>query len=170
MGRSLAVNHFNRAADALAPASNFPRLAMFLPQNLGPWILSYLKYVFTRRFPFADYANSGKDGVYRIAPLATADNVTIAIAGDWATGTQEAKTIADLMCNRPDSAKPDFTIHLGDIYYVGDDPEIAENCFGESRNGLDGVVWPHGRQGSRNGNHEMYANGKPYYQISAHPA
>jgi hypothetical protein len=138
---------------------------MFLPQNLGPWIWNYLKYVFTRRFPFADYTNSGKDGVYRIAPVATAGNVTIAIAGDWATGTQESKTIADLMGNQPDGAMPDFTIHLGDIYYVGDDPEIAGNCFGESRNGLEGVVWPHGSQGSfaLNGNHEMYANGKPYF-------
>ncbi|MBV9761185.1 MAG: hypothetical protein JO340_11525 [Acidobacteriaceae bacterium] len=45
------------------------------------------------------------------------------IAGDWGTGTQEADTIAGLIANK-DS---DYTIHLGDVYYVGDDDEIQEN-------------------------------------------
>jgi hypothetical protein len=165
VGRSALVNHFKSAASALAPTSNFPRLSAFLPQNLWPWVWRYLKYAFTKRYPFPDYTGSGKSGIYPIA-AAPAGKVSIAVAGDWGTGTQEAQTIADLMCNnKPDSDKPDFTIHLGDVYYVGDDQEIAENCFGKSTNGLEGVVWPHGRQGSfaLNGNHEMYANGKPYF-------
>ena len=60
----------------------------------------------------------------------------------------------------------EYTIHLGDVYYVGDEDEIRENCFGVSEHGFDGVVWPHGSKGSfaMNGNHEMYANGGPYFQ------
>ena len=87
----------------------------------------------------------------------------IAIAGDWGTGTQEAETIAGMMVR----TKPDLTIHLGDVYYVGDQPAIEENCFGESRKGFTGVRWEHGEQGSfaLNGNHEMYANGGPYFNI-----
>jgi len=159
-GRSALVNHFNSAAARL------PDQSAFLPQNLWPWIRDYLKYAFTRRFPFPDYTNSGKTGVYAVAPGSESGEVTIALAGDWGTGTQEAQTIADLMCNNKTGVdKPDFTIHLGDVYYVGDDREIAENCFGQSSGGFQGVCWPHGRRGSfsLNGNHEMYANGKPYF-------
>jgi hypothetical protein len=60
---------------------------------------------------------------------------------------------------------PDFTIHLGDVYYVGGNSEIDENCFGKSAGEFEGVTWPHGSQGSfaLNGNHEMYANGEPYF-------
>ena len=63
------------------------------------------------------------------------------------------------------ATNPDLTIHLGDVYYVGDAPEIAENCFGASTDNFSGVTWPHGARGSfaLNGNHEMYANGKPYF-------
>ena len=163
LGRFAIVNHFNRTVAALAPTSNFPGLKAFLPQNLWAWISNYLKNAFTPRYPFPDYTKSGKTGVYSLSPAAGADTITIAIAGDWGTGTQEAETIADLMI----ATKPDLTIHLGDVYYVGDAPEIQENCFGMPTNGFQGVKWPHGSQGSfsLNGNHEMYANGKPYFKI-----
>jgi hypothetical protein len=61
--------------------------------------------------------------------------------------------------------RPDLTIHLGDVYYVGDEPEIQENCFGVRRGDFDGVEWRQGQQGSfaLNGNHEMYANGGPHF-------
>jgi Calcineurin-like phosphoesterase len=165
VGRSAFVNHFHSAMKTSAPVSDFPSLAAFFSNNLWPWIRNYLKYVFHRRYPFPDYRRSGKSGVYPIS-AAPGDKVTVAIAGDWGTGTQEAQTIANLMCNlKPESEWPDLTIHLGDVYYVGDYQEIEENCFGQPANGYQGVRWPHGRRGSfaLNGNHEMYANGKPYF-------
>ncbi|HWB87436.1 MAG TPA: metallophosphoesterase [Bryobacteraceae bacterium] len=167
MSRSVLVNKFHRSAQTLAPTTNYPRLKSFLPQNIASWLGSYLKYVFTKRYDFQAYPAGGQSGVYSIAPAQGADKVTLAVAGDWGTGTLEALTIANLMCNnKPDSAKPDFTIHLGDVYYVGDDQEIDENCLGQPGNGYDGVKWPHGNRGSfaLNGNHEMYANGKPYFK------
>jgi hypothetical protein len=162
LGRFVIVNHFKRVADAVAPTTKYPKLKAFLSSNIFSWIWSYLRLVFERKHPFQSYSNPGKNGVYRVLPTAGSD-VRIGLAGDWATGTDEAHQIALLMEQR----KPDFTIHLGDVYYVGDKDEIEENCLGQAANGYTGVVWPKGTQGSfaLNGNHEMYANGKPYFQV-----
>lgn len=153
------VNHFNQTRGRLAETGRFPSLSAFLPHNLWPWVSSYLKYVFTPRFPFPSYSGQ-KTGVYRLQPT-TGTRFTFAVAGDWGTGTREAQTITDLMAG----ANPDLTIHLGDVYYVGDDKEIDENCLGKDSEDFSGVTWRHGSQGSfaLNGNHEMYANGKPYF-------
>lgn len=161
VGRFAMTNHLLRKADTLAPTTNHPKLKAFLPQNLWPWIWNYLKNAFTPRYRFPDYTGSGGTGVYPIRPAPGASAIRISIAGDWATGTDEAYQIINLMTD----SKPDFTIHLGDVYYVGDTPEVEENWLGEPRNGYDGVKWQPGTQGSfsLNGNHEMYANGKPYF-------
>ena len=153
----MLVNQFSKSVDALAPTTNFPKLKAFLPQNLWPWIANYLKYVFSRRCPFQDYTGNSNTGVY-----AMGDSLKLAIAGDWGTGTDEAATVARLM----DAQRADLTVHLGDVYYVGDTQEVDENCFGVAANGFDGVKWPHGTRGSfaLNGNHEMYANGGPYFK------
>ena len=71
LGRFAFVNHFMRAVSALAPTSNFPKLSAFLPQNLFPWIWNYLKFAFTRRYPFPDYTGTGKSGVYKVAGAPT---------------------------------------------------------------------------------------------------
>jgi hypothetical protein len=162
-GRLVIVNHFNRVVDALTPTSHRPRLKAFLPSNLWSWIWSYLKYVFEPKFPFQSYANSSKRGVYRIRPAMGKNRLRIAIAGSWGTGTDEARTVATLI-NEKDA---DFTIHLGDVHYVGDTEEINANYFGQSAKGYDGVKWPLGAQGTfaLNGNHEMYANGHPYFTV-----
>jgi hypothetical protein len=59
-----------------------------------------------------DYTTHGKGtGIYPID-----DRAKISIAGDWGTGTDEARIVAATM----EKSDPDFTIHLGDVYYVGD--------------------------------------------------
>lgn len=158
-GRFAVVNHFNQTRARLAETARFPSLSAFLPQNLWPWISSYLKYVFTPRFPFPSYSGPNT-GIYRLQP-AIGTRFTLAVAGDWGTGTQEAETVTNLMA----TANPELTVHLGDVYYVGDDREIEENCLGKPNGGFSGVVWRHGSQGSfaLNGNHEMYANGTAYF-------
>jgi len=40
--------------------------------------------------------------------------VKLAIAGDWGTGTNEAYRVAAGIS----AFTPDYTIHLGDVYYV----------------------------------------------------
>lgn len=165
MGRFAITSHFHRKVAQLSNASAFPLLAAFLPQNFWPWVYDYLKFVFTPKFPFPSYDPAGNQGVYPISPLTPGAPIKIAIAGDWGTGTEEAHIIASLMSPQDPDLKPDFTIHLGDVYYVGDEAEIEENCLGKSSATYLGVTWPLGTQGSfsLNGNHEMYANGKAYF-------
>jgi len=160
LGRLQVVNHFNRTVDALAGVTHFPRASAFLPQHLWPWAWNYLKNAFTPRIRFPTYPKGSgtQNGVYSLtgAPL------RLALAGDWGTGTDDAWDTAQQML----ASSPDLTLHLGDVYYVGGQPEIEQNCLGQSMNSYDGVYWPHGRQGSfaLNGNHEMYANGRPYFK------
>src|SRR5437667_2889927 len=138
VGRLAVVNHFKRAVDTLAPTTKFPRAKALLSSNIWPWIRNYLKYVFERKYPFPSYHAGKNTGVYRITPPPGSDTIRMGIAGDWATGTDESHRIADLI----QSASPNFTIHLGDVYYVGDTEEIEQNCLGESHHGYDGVKWP----------------------------
>jgi hypothetical protein len=156
IGRLAVINHAMSTASAL----KLPPLTNFTPANLWPWIINYLKYALTPRYRFQDYTGRPDDGLYSISSTAPA---IFAIAGDWGTGTDEAATIAGNIA----SAATDFTIHLGDVYYVGDVQEIEENCLGQSSSAYDGVLWPIGSKGSfaLNGNHEMYANGKPYFTL-----
>jgi predicted phosphodiesterase len=160
LGRLAVSNHYKKKVVELSSTSAFPALSAFLPSNMRPWISSYLRFAFTPKYKFQDYVGKDKNGVYALAP-AGSDSVTLAIAGDWATGTEESAEIARLMALK----NPEWTIHLGDVYYVGDESEVQENCLGVSAHGFTGVKWPHGSLGSfaLNGNHEMYANGKAYF-------
>lgn len=103
--------------------------------------------------------------MYELRDENGSDNVRVAVAGDWGTGTEEAERVAEQMKR----FKPHFTIHIGDVYYVGDPPEVNENCLGirNPSNNYAPVTWPVGSQGSfaMNGNHEMYANGGGYFDL-----
>ena len=160
--RSSLASHFRQKVDDLADVSRFPRLAAFAPWNLWPWVKSYLKYVFHRKHPFVTYPPQGERGCYEMSTANGSNDVRISIAGDWGTGTEEADRVAAHMHN----SHPDYTIHLGDVYYVGDKEEIAENCLGKSTGDYKGVTWPKGEVGSfaLNSNHEMYANGFGYFE------
>src|SRR5713101_3603337 len=136
------------------------RLAAFTGdwKNYPAWIGHVWKYFGGKRYPFPKYANPN-EGVF---PLA--DEAKLSIAGDWGTGTDEAKQITDQM----KAGNPDYTIHLGDVYYVGDSPEVKEHCLGEAAQTPEGtaVKWQLGTRGSfaLNGNHEMYALGTAYFR------
>ena len=124
-----------------------------------------MKSVFRGKFkPFPVYS-SGETGVYQLKTNGGGNAVRIAIAGDWGTGTLESDTVAKSMTGE----NPDYTIHLGDVYDVGDTPEIEENCLNQSppHNHYTPVNWPRNGHGSfaLNGNHEMYCGGGPYFTL-----
>src|SRR5215510_258291 len=52
--------------------------------------------------------------------------IRISLAGDGGTGTDESNEVAQ----RIKEFNPHYTIHLGDVYYVGDESEVKENCLG----------------------------------------
>jgi hypothetical protein len=146
---------------ATSTPSRYPLLAAFLPNRIVYWLWQYLSHRIGPRHPFLTYAQTdpGK-GVYQ---LEGGDEIRIALAGDWATGTDEAECVAQ----RIDKFAPHYSIHLGDVYYVGGRSEVDENFLGinNPNNDYDPCLWPSGSHGSfaLNGNHEMYARGFAYF-------
>jgi hypothetical protein len=147
---SRITSHFRVRADGifnrdLRSPRGFPSQRGFLCGYLP----AVAKYWFHKKHAFRDYTTHGKGtGIYPID-----DRVKISLAGDWGTGTDEARIVAAAM----EKSEPDFTIHLGDVYYVGDDNEMRENVLGEKTSPYAPVKWPMGAKGgfALNGNHEM---------------
>ena len=162
--RSAALSHLYRATENAAPA-NLPPESVFSPSALWTWLRAYLAYVFRKRHDFPGHTLSPQNAVYHLLDEHGSDTVRIALAGDWGTGTDEAECVARQM----KAFNPHFTIHIGDVYYVGDPQSVNENCLGirNSNNNYDPVTWPLGSRGSfaLNGNHEMYANGVGYFDV-----
>jgi Calcineurin-like phosphoesterase len=154
---SALASHF-RAGGSDYSQTTYDPLKAFLPDHLFTWISRVAKFWFRRKHPFRDYTADEKGtGVYEMA-----DRTTLSLVGDWGTGTDEAQMVA----NRVADFRPDFTIHLGDVYFVGGDAEIKENFLGEKTSDYTPVKWPMGSKGSfaLSGNHEMYARGNGYYR------
>jgi hypothetical protein len=85
------------------------------------------------------------------------------MSADWGAGTREADYVQSLMMK---DYAPHYTIHIGDVYYVGTVEEIQSNVLGMApKNVQRGVTWPHGSRGAfaLNGNHEMYTRGIGYF-------
>jgi hypothetical protein len=173
--RSPFLSHYRKelSRTGLSPSASFPhKVGAFLSNHIFAWAFSYLRFIFRPKHKFQDYKEStGEKGVYAMQAesgadgLATSKPIRVSIAGDWGTGTLEAHDIAEHM----KAVNPHYTIHLGDIYYVGDPEEVNENCLGKAGpyEPIRPVTWPHGSMGSfaMNGNHEMYANGNAYFDM-----
>ena len=170
--RSPLASYARRALDAAREAaepirtlrSRTRRLQVweFLSNNLFAWIASYLRNRFGPRHAFPDYRRTLADkGIY---PLESdGGSVRVSIAGDWASGTDEAAAVAAAIA----SWNPHFTIHLGDVYYVGDEAEVRATFLGERTSFYQPTQWPRGSVGTfaLNGNHEMYARGTAYFDV-----
>ncbi len=140
------------------------KLVVFLSGHIFAWIANYLRYRFTPRHRFVTY-RSGETGVYPLRTDSGDGVVRLSFAGDWGTGTEEAYKVGRTM----EAFRPHYTIHLGDVYYVGDKVDVQENCLGVCPPGgkFKPVKWPEGSIGqlAMNGNHEMYANGIAYFEL-----
>ena len=82
------------------------------------------------------------------------DESTIAIVGDWGGGNAAAQAVADQI----KKLKPDYVIHLGDVYYAGTPKEVEDRFL---------KFWPTpaapGQSFALNSNHEMYSGGYGYF-------
>jgi calcineurin-like phosphoesterase family protein len=98
------------------------------------------------------------------APPALAESARIVIVGDWGSGLPRAARVADRIREQltDPAAEPrqKHVIHLGDVYYGGEQDEYHENFL---------KPWPVA-PGTRdvasytlNGNHDMYTGGKAYF-------
>ena len=81
-----------------------------------------MRYVTTPKHAFLNYGTAS--GVY---PLG--DKTVLAVAGDWGTGTDEAQHLTCEMKKH----NPDYTVHLGDVYYVGDLPGTIRKLPGREQ-------------------------------------
>ena len=124
-------------------------------ENKFMWFLRNLCNLGNSHYTYQRYPKpSINNGVFTIQ-RPTNENTTICILSDWASNTAESRLVAK------QTGENDYTIHLGDTYYVGNDKEIAYNF-----NTDFGGTWPYGTMGSFAllGNHEMYSSGKSYFK------
>lgn len=155
LGRSHGLTQRDLYREQAASAKSvLDKAGKFLKIQVFGWVFHYFKTRFGGREEFRTYRGlAGDNGIYRLRGATSSVKVTL--AGDWGTGTEEAFSVGRLI----ERGRPDFTIHLGDVYYVGSEKEVLENMMGGQ------VSWPRGSQRSfaLNGNHEMYARGKAYF-------
>jgi hypothetical protein len=131
-------------------------ISRFLHNRIFLWAYHYIKSRIGPRHKFMAYPEQGEQkGIYQMECFSDRDFTTIALVSDWATDTEESRAIG----LKVDKHEADYTIHLGDTYFVGTHKEIQQS-FDPANS-----FWPYGEIGSfaLPGNHEMYSNGDPYY-------
>jgi calcineurin-like phosphoesterase family protein len=96
----------------------------------------------------------------------SAGQVTIAVVGDWGTGSYDGHP-AQLIMERIAALRPDYIIHLGDVYYAGTTGDFLP-LDEEIHNYLN--LWPPtatqaaGTSFMLNSNHEMYSGAEGYFR------
>jgi hypothetical protein len=156
-----AAREAARPVGPLRSRTRYLQIRQFLGSNLLAWITSYLRNRFGPRHVLPDYRRTADSGVY---PLnSDGGSVRVSMAGDWASGTDEAAAVAAAIS----AWHPHFTIHLGDVYYVGDEAEARSTFLGERTSSYQPTRWPRGSIATfaLNGNHEMYARGMAYFDV-----
>jgi Calcineurin-like phosphoesterase len=130
-------------------------------EQLDPgWLFAMGEYVF-------HYYREKPD----LAPFPTGTNIvpvkgssttqiSFAMMGDWGTGPYGPDQPSRAVRNAMEKIKPDYIIHLGDVYYAGAPFEEQLNLLNE---------WPaawKGKSFTLNSNHEMYDGGWGYFQVA----
>ena len=159
LGRTALLSRIQQVATETPRDAKYPALLAFF--QFWKWLLPYLRDWVHEDAPYQTYPD-GTAGIFPIAAPPGSDPLKIAVAADWGTGTYEAETVAEHM----KACLPHHTVHLGDVYYMGEDGEVGENCLGERARSYTGVKWPKGSLGSfaLMGNHEMYSGGQGYFE------
>jgi hypothetical protein len=157
LGRSVAVNHAKTEIAKKEEHKNTNVLTNFLNTNWLQWVFHYIKSRFTSKHDFNTYEQETDKGIYPLQSKKGSQTISVALVSDWATDTVESKNIS----REIEKHAPDYTVHIGDTYFVGAPFEIESNFK------RDDSFWHYGSVGSfaLAGNHEMYSNGGPYFDI-----
>jgi hypothetical protein len=132
-------------------------ISEFFKTNLFGFAWHYLRSRFGPRHAYQAYPLNGDSGVYALqSSIPSREELSIALLSDWASDTAESDKVAHLVAKYA----PDYTIHMGDIYFVGSPKEVEENFTAPH------ASWYYGASGSLalSGNHEMYSNGNAFFQ------
>jgi len=109
-------------------------------------VLGGLQTLTKGKAPFASHTHLS-DFFYPID-----DNCTIALLADWGADNSSAANVARQVKSR----NPDYAVHLGDIYYAGEERECKSFLY-RFRDLASN------RSFALNGNHEMYTGGMGYF-------
>jgi hypothetical protein len=156
--RSELTNHLRTELSKSKGKTRMKKFSDFLSSEIWSWFYHYIKSRFGKKAPYQSYTN-GETGIYKLAKSSDSANdfISIALASDWASDTQDSIDICENIKSRHD---PDYTIHIGDIYFVGAPPEVKKNFVSPNS------PWVRGNTGSFAvmGNHEMYARGIAFFK------
>lgn len=155
MNKSSVVSQLKSVWDSIIHKKPDYDMHGLVEENRLTWIIRNLANLGNSHFAYQQYPKPEvNNGIFKMQNAST-DLTTVALLSDWATDTVESHLVA-----RQASAN-DYSIHLGDTYYVGNKKEIADN-FNTDHDG----TWPYGKLGSFAllGNHEMYSSGRSYFQ------
>ncbi len=135
-------------------------------ESLDPgWALAGIYYVLqelgiVKKYPFVKAACKSNRNIV------TKNSVTIAVVGDWGTGpynnadgVEAYKKVMDQISNK----KPDYAIHLGDVYYAGTDKTDDIAPKEEINNLIDHWSPANATSFTLNSNHEMYSGAHGYF-------
>ena len=131
------------------------------------WLYAFANYLLNLT-PLADIAPFGKTPYCEAMQAGQHDKVRIMIIGDWGTGQYNeggGYDPAQEIIDRVSVLKPDYLIHLGDVYYAG--TELRLPPFEEQQNFLN--LWPklpEKHSFTLNSNHEMYGGANGYFNIA----
>jgi hypothetical protein len=103
--------------------------------------------------PYIRHANMSDFVLNTLPP-----NATVALIGDWGTGTDEAVNLLRQVQRK----QPDVVIHMGDIYYSGTAKENQSYFLDIFEKILDRTRIP---VYSLTGNHDMYSGGHGFYEM-----
>jgi Calcineurin-like phosphoesterase len=156
LSHSPIVNNFLALKDTLLRVNPRYRMDGLVEENKSSWFFHNLGHLGGSPYkPYPDYTQvMEENGVYPLQTKNDTGEISIALLSDWASDTPESQYIAEL------AGVQDYSIHMGDTYYVGSVSEIADNFDDEK-----GAPWKYGKIGSfaMLGNHEMYSGGKGYF-------
>ena len=138
----------------------FAALKQFAASDFVAWAAEYVRYRFGSKHPLLTYQRP-EDGIYPLE--GDGGKIRLGLASDWGTGTDEAYKVGQLI----EAFDPHYTIHLGDVYFVGDAAEVGQNFLGQKAPGskFTPCRWPRASKAcfALNGNHEMLARGFGYF-------
>jgi Calcineurin-like phosphoesterase len=134
-------------------------------EQLDPlWFVTILDDVLARMVGPAHFV----ENVWKPVPLSggNPNQVSIALVGEWGTGDYPGGPAIAIM-KQIEDLKPDYVIHLGDVYYAGTNGDFIPP--GEEQNNFLNYWSQKLRAGNSftlNSNHEMYSGAHGYFGVA----